>query len=74
MTLFALVTHQGLGTLQAPGEGEATCAALNASDLVDACITNDVDALLFGAKKVYKSFNLSVSANTQHVRIPLNFI
>lgn len=67
---FSAVIHQGLGILQAPGEGEATCAALNASNLVDACVTNDSDALLFGAKKLYKTFNLSVSFDAQNIMRP----
>jgi flap endonuclease GEN len=40
--------------LKANGEAEALCAQLNAEGLVDACITADSDAFLFGAKFVIK--------------------
>ena len=48
----------GLQTVEAPGEAEATCAALNARGLVDACATGDGDALLFGATTVFKTLKL----------------
>ena len=48
----------GLRTVAAPGEAEATCAALNARGLVDACATSDGDALLFGATTVFKTLKL----------------
>ncbi|KAF0898465.1 hypothetical protein E2562_007298 [Oryza meyeriana var. granulata] len=40
--------------LRAKGEGEALCAQLNNEGHVDACITSDSDAFLFGAKTVIK--------------------
>ena len=46
--------------VQAPGEGEAMCAALNAAGLVDACATFDGDVLLFGAQTVYHTLKLQV--------------
>ena len=36
------------------GEAEALCAQLNNEGHVDACITADSDAFLFGAKTVIK--------------------
>ena len=39
---------------QSPGEAEAELAFLNASGYIDAVITDDVDALVFGAKVVIK--------------------
>ena len=48
----------GLLAVAAPGEAEATCAALNARGLVDACATGDGDALLFGATTVFKTLKL----------------
>lgn len=39
---------------KANGEAEALCAQLNAKGHVDACITADSDAFLFGAKCVIK--------------------
>ena len=56
---------QGLPTVQAPGEGEATCAALSALGLVDGCVTSDSDALLFGAEMVYRDLALQVGARTR---------
>ena len=44
---------QGIAYLQAPGEGEATCAALCTSGVADMVFTNDIiDTLLFGATAV----------------------
>ena len=48
----------GLRAVAAPSEAEATCAALNARGLVDACATSDGDALLFGATTVFKTLKL----------------
>lgn len=51
--------------VKAKGEAEALCAQLDAEGHVDACITSDSDALLFGAKCVIKNFqsNSRVSSN-----------
>ncbi|KAM5555081.1 flap endonuclease GEN-like 1 [Rosa sericea] len=46
----------GIPVLKAKGEAEALCGQLNLEGDVDACITSDSDALLFGAKCVIKSF------------------
>ncbi len=43
----------------APGEAEATCAALDAAGLVDGCATADADALLFGARCVFCTLRLT---------------
>lgn len=40
--------------LKAKGEAEALCAQLNNEGYVDACITADSDAFLYGAKCVIK--------------------
>lgn len=50
--------------LRAKGEAEALCAQLNKEGHVDACITADSDAFLFGANCVIKSLrpNTKVSA------------
>ncbi|QHO39506.1 Flap endonuclease GEN-like [Arachis hypogaea] len=42
--------------LKAKGEAEALCAQLNCEGHVDACITVDSDAFLFGAKCIVKCF------------------
>ncbi|CAI9101685.1 OLC1v1039064C1 [Oldenlandia corymbosa var. corymbosa] len=44
----------GMPVLRAEGEAEALCAQLNREGHVDACITADSDAFLFGAKCVIK--------------------
>ncbi|KAH9788103.1 Flap endonuclease GEN-like 1 [Citrus sinensis] len=44
----------GMPVLKAKGEAEALCAQLNSEGYVDACITADSDAFLFGAKCVVK--------------------
>ena len=49
----------GLPTFEAPGEAEATCAALNAAGAVDGCATSDGDAMLFGATNQFKQLKLS---------------
>ncbi|XP_043718475.1 flap endonuclease GEN-like 1 [Telopea speciosissima] len=45
----------GMPVLTAKSEAEALCAQLNGAGHVDACITADSDAFLFGAKCVIKS-------------------
>ncbi|TYJ22744.1 hypothetical protein E1A91_A08G145700v1 [Gossypium mustelinum] len=45
----------GMPVLKANGEAEALCARLNRDGHVDACITADSDAFLFGATCVIKS-------------------
>lgn len=49
----------GFLVLQAPGEAEATCAALAAAHAVDAVLSFDGDTILFGASAVYRSLRLS---------------
>lgn len=44
----------GMPIIRAKGEAEALCAQLNSEGLVDACMTADSDAFLFGAKCVIK--------------------
>ncbi|KAL6495452.1 hypothetical protein OROGR_030015 [Orobanche gracilis] len=44
----------GMPVLKAKGEAEALCAELNREGLVDACITADSDAFLYGAQCVIK--------------------
>ena len=44
--------------VQAPGEAEAELAYLNIVDVIDAVLTDDVDALLFGARTVIRKYGL----------------
>ncbi|KAK6162445.1 hypothetical protein DH2020_002286 [Rehmannia glutinosa] len=46
----------GMPILKAKGEAEALCAQLNREGYVDACITTDSDAFLYGAQCVIKRF------------------
>lgn len=50
-----LIKLLGMPVLRAKGEAEALCAQLNKEGHVDACITADSDAFLFGANCVIKS-------------------
>ncbi|KZV41619.1 flap endonuclease GEN-like 1-like [Dorcoceras hygrometricum] len=52
----ALLELLGMPVLRATGEAEALCAQLNSEGHVDACITADSDALLYGAQCVIKRF------------------
>ncbi|ONM22947.1 flap endonuclease GEN-like 1 [Zea mays] len=49
-----LLEYLGMPVLRANGEAEALCAQLNSEGHVDACITADSDAFLYGAKTVVK--------------------
>lgn len=61
MLVLLLLPHsQGVPCVQAVGEGEAMCAALNLCGWTHACHTLDVDALLFGALTVYRQVHLQV--------------
>lgn len=46
----------GVPVIKAQGEAEALCAQLNREGHVDACMTSDSDAFLYGATCVIKSF------------------
>lgn len=49
----------GVPWVTAAGEAEAMCAFLDSQGLVDGCITNDGDAFLYGARTVYRNFNMT---------------
>ncbi|KAF9559207.1 PIN domain-like protein [Agrocybe pediades] len=51
----ALVQAFGYHVHEAPGEAEAELAMLNQLGMIDAVVTNDSDAVLFGAVVIYKS-------------------
>ncbi|KAK6190910.1 hypothetical protein SNE40_002676 [Patella caerulea] len=55
----------GIPHITGKGEAEAMCATLNAAGLVDACITDDGDAFLYGAQTVYRNFTMN--AKDPHV-------
>lgn len=54
LVLQELLELLGIPVLKAREEAEALCAQLNSEGHVDACITADSDAFLFGAKCVIK--------------------
>lgn len=49
----------GVPWVTAAGEAEAMCAFLDSQGVVDGCITNDGDAFLYGARTVYRNFNIN---------------
>ncbi|MBI4894639.1 MAG: flap endonuclease-1 [Candidatus Aenigmarchaeota archaeon] len=54
-----ILGYMGVPVLQAPSEGEATCAAMCRSGVVDFASSQDYDSLLFGAPRLLR--NVSVS-------------
>lgn len=64
--LLPLPAWQGVPYYEAPGEGEAACAALNICGWAHGCHSQDVDALLFGAQTVYRHLQLHVRASASY--------
>ncbi|CAH8845995.1 unnamed protein product [Trichobilharzia szidati] len=62
-----LLNSFGVPWVQSPGEAEAMCAFLNSNKVVDACITNDGDAFLYGAETVYRHFSMDSRDSSVHV-------
>uniref|UniRef100_A0A8C6WVZ8 Flap endonuclease GEN homolog 1 n=1 Tax=Neogobius melanostomus TaxID=47308 RepID=A0A8C6WVZ8_9GOBI len=54
-----MLDYMGVPWVTAAGEAEAMCAYLDSQGLVDGCITNDGDAFLYGARTVYRNFNMN---------------
>ncbi|CAC5366395.1 GEN1 [Mytilus coruscus] len=54
-----LLNNLGLPCIQSVGEAEALCAQINHAGVVDGVLTSDGDALLYGAKKVYRNFKMN---------------
>uniref|UniRef100_A0AAV2K9F3 Flap endonuclease GEN homolog 1 n=1 Tax=Knipowitschia caucasica TaxID=637954 RepID=A0AAV2K9F3_KNICA len=54
-----MLDNMGVPWVTAAGEAEAMCAFLDSQGLVDGCITNDGDAFLYGARTVYRNFNMN---------------
>lgn len=52
---FEVLKCLGLPCINAPGEAEAYCAWLDGNGLVDGVLTSDSDALLYGARTVYRN-------------------
>ncbi|XP_061785296.2 flap endonuclease GEN homolog 1 [Nerophis lumbriciformis] len=54
-----MLDYLGVPWVTAAGEAEAMCAYLDSHGLVDGCITNDGDVFLYGARTVYRNFNMN---------------
>lgn len=52
----ALVKYS-ISFIQCPGEGEAECAMLQKTNIVDYIVSNDVDSLVFGTTKMLRNFS-----------------
>ncbi|XP_075982140.1 XPG-like endonuclease isoform X2 [Anticarsia gemmatalis] len=52
----------GVRCIKGHGEAEATCATLNAQNLVDAVVSQDSDCFAYGARRVYRNFSVSNAA------------
>ncbi|ELT93282.1 hypothetical protein CAPTEDRAFT_209048 [Capitella teleta] len=55
----------GIPSVQSSGEAEALCGVLNERGVVEGVITNDSDAFLFGATKVYKNFTANKAKESE---------
>ena len=55
----SLLDSMGIPFVDAEGEAEATCAALNASGVCDFAASGDFDVLLFGASRVLRELHLA---------------
>ncbi|XP_067936731.1 uncharacterized protein [Watersipora subatra] len=60
-----MLGYLGVPIIMADGEAEATCAALNSHGLVDAVITDDGDAFLYGARTVYRNFTTTKTPSVE---------
>nr|CDS17032.1 flap endonuclease GEN 1 [Echinococcus granulosus] len=60
-----LLEALGVPCIASPGEAEAMCAFLNMENLVDACVTEDGDAFLYGATLVYRHFSLDARVESR---------
>jgi flap endonuclease-1 len=54
-----LLTHMGIPWVKSPGEGEAQAAYMTRKGKADYVLTQDYDALLFGAKSILRNLNLA---------------
>lgn len=54
-----LIGFMGLPSIQAPSEGEAQIAFMVEKNDVFGCVSQDFDALLFGAKKVFRNVGIT---------------
>ncbi|KAJ9107176.1 hypothetical protein QFC19_002836 [Naganishia cerealis] len=62
-----LLDEMGLEYWDAPGEAEAELAYINQQGLIDAVLTDDVDALVFGATCVLRNPSRTLSGNASNL-------
>ncbi|KAF4620656.1 hypothetical protein D9613_000579 [Agrocybe pediades] len=58
-----LIEAFGMDWMEAPGEAEAELAHLNKQGYIDAVMTDDCDAFIFGAQVVLKNLSSNLSGN-----------
>lgn len=66
-----LIRLYGVTYYDAPGEAEELCALLLKKNIVDGCISEDMDLLLYGCSKIYRYLSLANSTmicyNTKNI-------
>ncbi|XP_032901031.1 flap endonuclease 1 isoform X4 [Amblyraja radiata] len=65
-----LLTLLGVPYIEAPGEAEATCAALVRAGLVHCTATEDMDALPFGCSRLVRHVTASPHARVEEFSLP----
>ncbi|XP_069077095.1 flap endonuclease 1-like isoform X2 [Pleurodeles waltl] len=66
-----LLRHLGVPCLQAPGEAEATCAALVASGRAWCTVTEDMDALPFGSTRLVRHLTAGKKGEIEEYSLPI---
>ena len=66
-----LLTGLGIPYHDAPGEAEAECAVLQRHGVVDAVLTEDVDAIMFGCKMTLKNWSNNQSGGNLPTHVDL---
>jgi flap endonuclease GEN len=54
-----MLEMMGILCVTSDGEAEALCARLDADGVVDGCFTQDSDAFLYGARRVFRNFRVT---------------
>ncbi|KAJ7497127.1 PIN domain-like protein [Mycena latifolia] len=67
-----MLGHFGMQWCEATGEAEAELACLNQDGLIDAIITDDCDALIFGGKTIIRNASLDLSGNKANPALDAN--
>lgn len=64
-----LIEHFGFPVHNAPGEAEAECAFLQKEGIVDAVLTEDSDALMFGCGVTFRNWSASKGGAVTHIHV-----